>query len=128
MRRALPLLVKAVLLAVLAASRFAEPLAAQERAGGPEPAPAPSAPILAAGPADLEALARLRAGSIAPIQMTDEQPAIEAAPIGRGGRREAIALMIVGGVGVVTGLIADEDILVIAGAVVGGVGLFFYLR
>jgi hypothetical protein len=60
--------------------------------------------------------------------MSGEAFALEAAPLGRGGRREAIALMIVGGVGVVTGLIADEDILVIAGAVVGGVGLFFYLR
>ncbi len=127
MRRAPPLLVKAFFLAVLAAPRFAEPLAAQERAGGTVAALAP-APTLAAAPADLEAVARLRAGTSDRVQMSGEAFALEAAPLGRGGRREAIALMIVGGVGVVTGLIADEDILVIAGAVVGGVGLFFYLR
>lgn len=48
--------------------------------------------------------------------------------IGSGGRREAVALMVVGAAGIVTGLIADESILVIAGAGVGGVGLYLYLR
>jgi hypothetical protein len=46
----------------------------------------------------------------------------------RRGHGEAVALMVVGAAGIVTGLIADEDILVIAGAGVGGVGLYLYLR
>jgi hypothetical protein len=50
------------------------------------------------------------------------------ARVGRGGRREAVALMVVGAAGIVTGLIADEDILIIAGAGVGGFGLYLYLR
>jgi hypothetical protein len=41
---------------------------------------------------------------------------------------EAVALMIVGAAGLVTGLLVDEDILVIAGAGVAGVGLYMYLR
>jgi hypothetical protein len=41
---------------------------------------------------------------------------------------EAVALMIVGAAGLVTGLIIDEDILTLAGAGVGLVGLYMYLR
>ncbi len=122
MRRLAPLLVKSFLLAVLAA-----PLAAQDRAD-PAPAADPGAPALAAAPSTLAALAQLRGEASDRALLSGERPAFAAAPLGRGGRREAIALMVVGGAGVVTGLIADEDILVIAGAVVGGVGLFFYLR
>jgi hypothetical protein len=50
------------------------------------------------------------------------------AKVGHGGKKEAVALMIVGAAGIVTGLIADEDIITIAGAGVGGVGLYLYLR
>ena len=48
--------------------------------------------------------------------------------VGHGGRREAVALMVVGAAGVATGMIADENILIIAGAGVGGFGLYLYLR
>jgi hypothetical protein len=37
-------------------------------------------------------------------------------------------MMLVGGAGVVAGLIADEDVLTILGAGVGGVGLYLYVR
>jgi hypothetical protein len=50
------------------------------------------------------------------------------AKTGHGGHGEAVALMVVGAAGIVTGLIADEDILIIAGAGVGGFGLYLYLR
>jgi hypothetical protein len=41
---------------------------------------------------------------------------------------KAVALMIVGAAGIVTGLLVEEDIITIAGAAVGGVGLYLYLR
>jgi len=43
-------------------------------------------------------------------------------------RRTGRALMIVGVAGIVTGLIVDESIVTIAGAGVGGYGLYLYLR
>ena len=46
----------------------------------------------------------------------------------RGGRRQGEILMIVGAAGIVTGLLTHEDLITIAGAVVGGVGLYFYLQ
>jgi hypothetical protein len=36
--------------------------------------------------------------------------------------------MIVGGAGMLTGLLANEDIVTIAGAGLAGVGLYLYLR
>jgi hypothetical protein len=36
--------------------------------------------------------------------------------------------MIVGGAGIVTGLLVDESLVTIAGAAVGGYGLYLYLR
>jgi hypothetical protein len=50
------------------------------------------------------------------------------AKTGHGGHGEAVALMLVGAAGLVTGLITDEDLLIIAGAGVGGFGLYLYLR
>jgi hypothetical protein len=36
--------------------------------------------------------------------------------------------MIVGAAGIVTGLLVDEDLITIAGAAVGGFGLYLYLQ
>jgi hypothetical protein len=46
----------------------------------------------------------------------------------RGNRRQGEILMIVGVAGIVTGLLADEDLITIAGAGVGGFGLYLYLQ
>ncbi|HEY7462638.1 MAG TPA: hypothetical protein VIC59_12310 [Gemmatimonadota bacterium] len=46
----------------------------------------------------------------------------------RSEKRTGTALMIVGAAGIVTGLVVDESIITIAGAGVGGYGLFLYLR
>ena len=46
----------------------------------------------------------------------------------RGDRRTGAVLMIVGGAGIVTGLLVDEPIVTVAGAGVGGYGLYLYLR
>jgi hypothetical protein len=43
-------------------------------------------------------------------------------------RRTGRALMIVGAAGIVTGVIVDESIVTIAGAGVGGYGLYLYLK
>jgi hypothetical protein len=55
------------------------------------------------------------------------QPAARVAPR-HSSRRTGEILMIVGGAGIVTGLLVDEDIVTIAGAAVGGYGLYLYLR
>ena len=46
----------------------------------------------------------------------------------RSGTRTGTALMVVGAAGIVTGLVVDESIITIAGAGVGGYGLYLYLR
>lgn len=45
-----------------------------------------------------------------------------------GGNGKAVALMIVGAAGIITGLAVDEDIITIAGAAAAGIGLYLYLR
>ena len=58
-----------------------------------------------------------------------EQPAVmvNVAPE-HGTRHEGWVLMIVGLAGIVTGLVVDEPVVTLLGAVAGGVGLYFYLR
>jgi hypothetical protein len=55
-------------------------------------------------------------------------PLLGAAPYQNGSRRQGVALMIVGVAGMITGLIIDESTLTLISAVVGGVGLYFYVR
>ena len=43
-------------------------------------------------------------------------------------RGPGVALMIVGAAGIITGLLIDEDIITVAGAGAGLVGLYLYLR
>lgn len=45
-----------------------------------------------------------------------------------GGSRQGRILMIVGAAGIVTGLVVNEGLVTIAGAGVGGYGLYLYLR
>lgn len=103
------------------------PLAAQSLTS-PAEVQAPAA--WAASPRSLERLtpdtARQTAWSLDEESVPMPIPASMA--VRRRGHGEAVALMVVGAAGIVTGLIADEDILVIAGAGVGGVGLYLYLR
>jgi hypothetical protein len=71
----------------------------------------------------------LPANPAAPVLGTrSPATAVPPAALGRGGKKEAVALMIVGGAGILTGLLVDEDIITIAGAGVAGVGLYPYLR
>ena len=90
-------------------------------------AQAPGAMQIAPSPETLSAVAQLRlpmpvpAGLVAPAgeRMTRER---------RGNRRQGEILMIVGAAGIVTGLLVDEDLVTIAGAAVGGFGLYLYLQ
>lgn len=63
-----------------------------------------------AGPADAR-----------PVMMADDN-------YHHGTRKEGVALMIVGAAGIITGLIIDESVVTVLGAVAGGVGLYLYLR
>jgi hypothetical protein len=46
----------------------------------------------------------------------------------RASRRDGEVLMIVGGAVILTGILADEGLITIAGAAIGGYGLYLYLR
>ncbi|HET9132930.1 MAG TPA: hypothetical protein VFN90_01380 [Gemmatimonadales bacterium] len=50
------------------------------------------------------------------------------APSRRANRRTGTSLMLVGLAGILTGLIVDEPVITIAGAGVGGLGLYYYVR
>lgn len=59
---------------------------------------------------------------------TAASPAItSSAVVSSRSRRTGTLLMIVGVAGIVTGLVVDEPVVTIAGAVVGGIGLYMYL-
>jgi hypothetical protein len=90
-------------------------------------AQAARAALIAPSPETLAETAQLR--------LTPSQPAGLVAPAGerllqgsRGNRRQGEILMIVGAAGIVTGLLVDEDLVTIAGAAVGGFGLYLYLE
>jgi hypothetical protein len=82
---------------------------------------------IAPSPAELSATAALRPVSVAPGAI-DPQRLMVSAETARGGRRQGEILMIVGGAGILTGLLVDESLITIAGAAVGGYGLYLYLR
>jgi hypothetical protein len=92
--------------------------AAAQTAGGGLIAPSPE--ILSAS-AQLRLAAPQPGGLVAPLgeRMTEGS---------RGKRRQGEILMIVGAAGIVTGLLVDEDLVTIAGAAVGGFGLYQYLQ
>lgn len=78
-------------------------------------------------PGTLSTAARLRLPVGQPMQLVP--PAGELMTQGsRANRRQGEILMIVGAVGIVTGLLVDESLVTIAGAVVGGIGLYLYLQ
>lgn len=94
---------------------------AQSVDGAARIAVASAAPAWIAGPAPA-------AGLAAPDAETREVAPEALVAVRRGDRRTGTTLMIVGLAGVLTGLIVDESAITVAGAVVGGVGLFMYLQ
>jgi hypothetical protein len=82
---------------------------------------------IAPSPAELMVTAALRPVSVAPLAV--DPPRLNASiETARRGRRQGEILMIVGGAGILTGLLVDESLITIAGAAVGGYGLYLYLR
>jgi hypothetical protein len=83
--------------------------------------------LIAPGSEVLTAAAQLRLPASGPEAF--EAPAGERmTQASRGNRRQGEILMIVGAAGIVTGLLVDEDLVTIAGAAVGGFGLYLYLE
>jgi hypothetical protein len=82
---------------------------------------------IAPSPGTLSAAARLRLPAGHPLPLVP--PVGELMTQGsRSNRRQGEILMIVGAAGIVTGLLVDEDLVTIAGAAVGGFGLYLYLQ
>lgn len=120
-------LLRRALLTLVLASASAGFLQAQSVAS--EPASTPPAVTAAAASSQMEAAARLQAG--APAEMTAEVtpvPNEAAVVVADSDSHTGEVLMIVGAAGLVTGLIIEEDGLTVAGAIVGLVGLFMYLK
>jgi hypothetical protein len=72
----------------------------------------------------LQATAALRPATPPPEQSAN----LATVAVARAGKRTGTALMIAGAAALVTGLIIDEDVVTVAGAIAAGVGLFLYLR
>jgi hypothetical protein len=77
-------------------------------------------PSFAPNSTTYEHLAALRQQAAIPVVTS-------AAVVSGKSRRSGALLMIVGVAGIVTGLVVDEPVVTIAGAVVGGIGLYMYL-
>ncbi len=88
---------------------------------------APSARLIAPGYDALAAATELRMAPGRPAETAQLAGATITSRRG-GGRRQGEILMIVGAAGIVTGLLVDEDLITIAGAGVGGFGLYLYLQ
>ncbi len=90
-------------------------------------AQAAGAGLIAPGSGVLTAAAQLRlpASALGSLEAPTGERMTRAS---RGNRRQGEILMIVGAAGIVTGLLVDEDLVTIAGAAVGGFGLYLYLE
>ncbi len=86
----------------------------------------PPGDFATAAPGSLQRLAPVPDPPIARAHPTLDLPI--SGRLAQRGKGQAVALMIVGGAGLITGLLVDESIITIAGAGAAGVGLFLYLR
>ena len=88
--------------------------------------PAAAGPAQAQGPSFAPTGATYEHLAVLPQQAAI--PVVTSAAVLSGkSRRSGALLMIVGVSGIVTGLVVDEPVVTIAGAVVGGIGLYMYL-
>ena len=104
------------------AAAFAPSAAAAQAADGPA-----RIAITAAPPAWLTG-APTAAAADQPRDVEGEGVPAATAAMRRADRRTGTTLMIVGLAGVLTGLLVDEGAITVLGAVVGGVGMYLYLR
>jgi hypothetical protein len=109
-------------LALAAAIAVAAPISAQQRPSSPEGVTALTVPIPAATASSNSILLRLA---------TESSTNPTAAPLPPMRESQSVALMIVGGAGMIVGSLIDGDtgtIIMVGGGVIGLVGLFQYLR
>ncbi len=90
-------------------------------------AQAAGAMTIAPSAATLNAAAQLRLPAASPWGLVPHAGELMTQQIS-GNRRQGEILMIVGAAGIVTGLLVGEDLVTIAGAGVGGFGLYLYLK
>ena len=104
-----------IAVSALSLSLLSRPAVAQGQGAG----------LVGASVQNLQAAAALR-----PVAATPETSTNLAtmAPRSRARDRTGKALMIAGAAALVTGLIIEEDVVTIAGAIAAGVGLFLYLK
>lgn len=107
----------AAVLAVLAVPGLTGVLHAQGHATG----------SIGATPAELSASAHLRLPG-SQVTVSEQRGLVTGGYYARAGRRDGEVLMIVGGAVILTGLLVDEGLITIAGAAIGGYGLYLYLR
>ncbi|MDH3459272.1 MAG: hypothetical protein OER90_20715 [Gemmatimonadota bacterium] len=73
--------------------------------------------------------ATIRLHAVESLSLQTAQPFGMAVTVqSRRDKRQGEILMIVGAAGIVTGLLVEESLVTIAGAAVGGFGLYLYLR
>jgi hypothetical protein len=82
---------------------------------------------IAASSAELSSAAELRL-PVREIPRLDQRAMPADVHYIRASRRDGEILMIVGGALILTGLLVDEGLVAIAGAAIGGYGLYLYLR
>lgn len=102
------------------------PVAAQSDAGATA-----AMEVIPAAPASLAFNATNGAATaeLAPARAAEADPARDwTAASDHSTRSEGTALMIVGAAGIIVGLVVDEPIITVAGAVTGGIGLYLFLR
>ena len=109
----------ALIAGLLPVAFAALPSTSAAQAAGPRPI-APSQQVLLAS-------ARLRSR---PNDLFNRAPSAHALvpQQAEGKKRQGEILMLVGAAGIITGLLVDEDIVTVAGAGVGGFGLYLYLQ
>jgi hypothetical protein len=103
-----------IAVSVLSLSLLSRPAVAQGQGTG----------LVGASVQNLQAAAALRPVASAPEQSAN----LSTVAVARASKRTGTALMIAGAAALVTGLIIDEDVVTVAGAIAAGVGLFLYLR
>jgi hypothetical protein len=120
------------LVAVGAALIFAAPAAAQTAASantGPEPA---ASTVEVKAPTPAISIAPTQASTALSVSITPLTAPLVIAPLpAQGNQRTNVALMIVGGAGLVVGSLIHGDtgtVIMVGGGVVGLIGLFRYLR
>lgn len=116
-------------LTLAAATAMTSSLAAQSEAAVLEPAVAgPVAPDAQPRGLRFDAANGAATARLAPEPLPESNRSINWMASNHSTRSEGTALMIVGAAGIILGLVIDEPIVTVAGAVTGGIGLYLYLR